>query len=371
MSAANESALRNELLALQVEEARERTKRARPELKPIPLLTLAEIFEQPDPVWLIEGWLVEDSLAVIAGPPDSGKSFAALAIACSVASDQDWFQHPTKHGQVLYIYSEGGSGIKKRIDAWLKSKAHEQADLEFIGIPASINMLDERAVAALIARIGKRDLKLIVLDTLARNFGGGNENATPDMNAFVQGCDTLRRSFSGCTLLVVHHTGWDPTHERGNSALRGAVDTMIKQERRASDKKITMTVVKQKDFEEDVRPFFLRLQDVPGSVSAALILSDPPIEEERGDENEEKVLAALATIAPEGLKPGALEDASGVPERTLRDVRKRLVKDKKIREVDGLIFVVPGAKVERKPVNARTVPLSPEHMAKIEKELAD
>ena len=140
--------------------------------------------------------------------------------------------------------------------------------------------------------------------------------------------------------------------------MRGAVDTMIKQERRASDKKVVLAVVKQKDFEEDQRPFFLRLQDVPGSISATLFLADPPTEEERGDENEEKVIAALALVAPEGLKPGALEEASGVPERTLRDVRKRLMRDKKIREVEGLIFAVPGAKVERKPVNARSVPMA-------------
>ncbi|MBV8894134.1 MAG: helix-turn-helix domain-containing protein [Acidobacteria bacterium] len=42
------------------------------------------------------------------------------------------------------------------------------------------------------------------------------------MSAFIRGCDKLRGAFPGCTLLVIHHTGWEAAHERGNSSLRGA-----------------------------------------------------------------------------------------------------------------------------------------------------
>ncbi len=66
-----------------------------------------------------------------------------------------------------------------------------------------------------------------MIDTLARNFGGGNENATQDMNLFITNLDRLKAEF-GCTVLVVHHTGKDTAKkERGNTALRGASDTMI------------------------------------------------------------------------------------------------------------------------------------------------
>ena len=51
-------------------------------------------------------------------------------------------------------------------------------------------------------------IKLIVLDTLARGFGGSDENAAHDMGAFIQGCDILKVK-TDATILLVHHSGKD------------------------------------------------------------------------------------------------------------------------------------------------------------------
>src|SRR5260221_4125578 len=90
-----------------------------PEQEKIELLTMQEILDQPDPEWLIEGWLQEDSFALLAGPPDSYKSFLATAWACCVASDLDWLWQPTKHGPAVYVYAEGGTGMGNRLPACL------------------------------------------------------------------------------------------------------------------------------------------------------------------------------------------------------------------------------------------------------------
>lgn len=65
---------------------------------------------------------------------------------------------------------------------------------------------------------------LIVVDTLARNFGPGDENSTKDMNLFVSSCDAIRSRYRATTL-IVHHTGHaDKTRGRGSMALKGALD---------------------------------------------------------------------------------------------------------------------------------------------------
>lgn len=51
---------------------------------------------------------------------------------------------------------------------------------------------------------------MIILDTLARCFGGNDENDARDMGAFIRGCDELKRR-TGATVLVVHHSGKDET----------------------------------------------------------------------------------------------------------------------------------------------------------------
>src|SRR5262249_16470494 len=68
---------------------------------------------------------------------------------------------------------------------------------------------------------------LVAIDTLARCFGDGDENATRDMNTFVGRCDTIRIK-SRAAVLVLHHLGNDQsTGLRGSIALKAAADTII------------------------------------------------------------------------------------------------------------------------------------------------
>jgi hypothetical protein len=65
---------------------------------------------------------------------------------------------------------------------------------------------------------------LIVLDTVARNFGPGDENSTKDMTAFIAACDELREA-TGATIVTVHHSGHgDKQRARGSIAMKGALD---------------------------------------------------------------------------------------------------------------------------------------------------
>ena len=61
----------------------------------------------------------------------------------------------------------------------------------------AVNMLDKSEAAELInaVRQVEGDPRLIIIDTLARCFGGGDENAAKDMNAFVTCADAFREAF--------------------------------------------------------------------------------------------------------------------------------------------------------------------------------
>ena len=91
-----------------------------------------------------------------------------------------------------------------------------------------LNFRDPNSVEAIKADLRVAgDVKLIVIDTLARAFGGGNENAPQDMGEFIQGCDDLMHEF-GATILIVHHIGKDNSAgARGHSSLFGALDTSM------------------------------------------------------------------------------------------------------------------------------------------------
>lgn len=69
-----------------------------------------------------------------------------------------------------------------------------------------LNALDVSAACDAIAEAtGEFGIKIIVPDTLARNFGDGDENSTGDMNRFVSAVGRMIERF-GCAVVVVHHS---------------------------------------------------------------------------------------------------------------------------------------------------------------------
>jgi hypothetical protein len=157
------------------------------------------------------------------------------------------------------------------------------------------------------------------------------------MGAFVRGCDALRQNFPACTVLVVHHTGYDKHHARGSTALKAALDTELELRRLGPPKgrleNLELTVAKMKNFANDGCPLYLKLVDVDvpavtglaSTHSGVLRLAGArPKAERKENENEAKVMQALA-MCPAGLTPKELRTASGVTnEDTCRDVLKRL-----------------------------------------------
>jgi len=214
-------------------------------------LTRADQIEIRPPDWLLRGAIERDAFALIFGDPGCGKSFLAIDWACRVATGTPWRGYDVKAGPVVYVAGEGQQGFGRRIRAWSE---HHGVGLD--GVPLylspAVAMPDPADLQALVTAtdtgvdaVGQRPA-LIVLDTLARNFGGGDENGTPDMNRFVLACDAVRTLF-GCTVLVVHHSGHaDKSRARGAIALKAALDAEY---RLSNEGGLLLTATKMKEAE--------------------------------------------------------------------------------------------------------------------------
>jgi|SRR5690554_2875435 len=179
--------------------------------------------------WLVRGYLESDSLALVYGEPGHGKSFLAIDMAASIAAGVAWHGAEAKPGAVFYIAGEGHNGLARRFKAWETTRGASLA-VAPLYVSHRAAPLDDKASAAEVLRVVE-DLAaeagvapaLIVVDTLARCFGG-DENSAADVGAFVANLDALRDRWRA-TVLVVHHSGKDSTRgARGSTALRGAVD---------------------------------------------------------------------------------------------------------------------------------------------------
>lgn len=242
---------------------------------PLRLFSTAELLTLPPPEWLVDTIIPEGGLVGLYGPPESTKSFLAIDLALCVATGRAWHGHPVQKGFVLYVASEGGPGISKRVRAWLQHYGLPAAKADVAWLVESLTIHKESDdVDVLMARLDTevdRAPALIIVDTLARCLEG-NENEQEDMGRFVAGLDRFRHEY-GAALLVIHHARLDGERERGSTAFRAGVDTMIAVTREGQDSPIEVTCSKQKDAEHFTPMTFL-LEVVLETGSCVVVKAD-------------------------------------------------------------------------------------------------
>ncbi|CCW28930.1 Putative DNA primase (fragment) [Xenorhabdus nematophila F1] len=243
--------------------------------------------------YVVKGVIPAHSLCSIYGASGSYKSFLAGAWGCHIATGKAWAGKSVAQGSVLYVVGEGGIGVPRRIKAWEIVNGQAVENMYLINtpvFPASPAEVHELVIAAqqVEAETGQ-PVRLIILDTLARCFGGADENDSKDMGAFVRGCDELKAK-TGASILVVHHSGKDESKgARGSSAFRAALDVEYKISREGKkDGALVIACTKMKDAEEpETQAYDMRVvelfTDKDGEDITSLALIDrprDPVEEE-------------------------------------------------------------------------------------------
>jgi hypothetical protein len=143
--------------------------------------------------WLIKNLITASSLGLLFGLSGSGKSFLALDIAFCISTGIDFHGHKVTQGSVVYIAGEGYAGLKKRIKA---------LELKY-GITAP-NLYISKQSAALTDANNAKDVRLaidsvcnnaslVIIDTMHRNFGEGDENSANDFGLFINNIDNYLR----------------------------------------------------------------------------------------------------------------------------------------------------------------------------------
>jgi hypothetical protein len=190
--------------------------------------------------------------------------------------------HATTQGPVVYVVSEGGRGTHNRVVAWMEGHQVTDVGNAFFLLDA-VQLTDEKDIkdflvtlSALEAETNQRP-KLIVVDTFARSFVGGEENSAKEVGVWVEASRQIQER-TAATVMAVHHTGklkdGGPSAERGSSALRAAAETMISVT--ADGDSMTVSCSKQKE-DEQFRPMRLRqkqveLGEVDGEPVTSLVL---------------------------------------------------------------------------------------------------
>lgn len=226
-----------------------------------PLVIDRDRLREVEPMrWVIEGVVPAASVGILFGPSGSLKSFLALDVCCAIATGKErwhgrdvgtWETQPGGDQievytptRVLYVIGEGRAGINTRLNAW--EAHHGQAvpsDYLHIGqwMP---NLTTGDGFEELLAAVQEHRYDLIVVDTMRKAAGEGDENSASERGALIDRLYALSET-SGGTVLAVHHSGHTEGRMRGSSAQLADADFVLQMER--EETALTVSTQKMKD----------------------------------------------------------------------------------------------------------------------------
>lgn len=356
-------------------------------------LSFDDLIALARPRYLLRPMIEMGSVGMLFGEPGAGKTFVSLDLALTIASGGTWAGMAARQLPVVYVSAEGGDAIGRRVRAWyleamrrLPSDEARQALIDalesnFHVIPHSVQVAESTARHQLVEDIRaihgpETPIGLIVLDTLARNAVGLEENSNTDMGMFVDACYSLRSALKVApspleaedddemplddaptagepVILIVHHTGKQALAadgspvERGASALRGGMDFQL-----------------ALDAGPPLRLLTVKLKDGAKPEPMAVLWSDPVIVGYDWDEKKH-ITSLVLMVQPAGsalspaedkLEKRRMEDArlehqiisemQRDPTQSIRDIAARLDVGK-TRVADRVKWLVSSGRVKR------------------------
>ena len=242
------------------------------------------------PEFLIDKYFEKNTIGQIFGDYATYKTFVAISIACSVATGVPWMGHKVKQGPVFYLLGEGRGGFGRRLAAWTKKYGVDDFGGMLHCSQKPAQLTDEKSAKDVMYAMSRFADKLgppalIVIDTLNRNFGGGNENSTEDMTQFVANLDAYIKG--SANILILHHTGHaNKERGRGSIVLPAALDTGFRIDS-VRPLACRMTCTKMKDAQEP----------------ATMNLTMEPVVIGFDDESQKTIDSLVAVYESTGAKP--------------------------------------------------------------------
>ena len=202
------------------------------------LFTVGQFLNRPPKEWHVRDVLGVQDMALIYGEPGSGKTFVVLDLSFSLATGRTFADSfdVAKPLAVAYCTSEGVSGLADRLRA--VSIFYDTTDVPFsiftdapqlydrTGENGIMTFVHEWQTMAAEGLVPER-LDVLVIDTMHGATAGADENSAKDAGIVLASLRHARDAL-GCACVLVHHANKSGQSERGSTALRGAMDSVLR-----------------------------------------------------------------------------------------------------------------------------------------------
>jgi hypothetical protein len=177
---------------------------------------------------ILKGVLGAGEFTLFVAKPGTAKSVLLCDMGLHIAAGKDWYGRKVRQGLVVFFAAERKPLTERRIDAW--TKHHGLSNFPFVVIGGKLDLttgvIDAKALAATINNCEEKcgfKCVLIILDTVTRTFGAGDQHQSRDMQRYIQSVDLLHRATTA-HVAAIHHSPWSDERGKGAIDLDGAVD---------------------------------------------------------------------------------------------------------------------------------------------------
>lgn len=159
--------------------------------------------------WICEPFIAEQSIGIIAGLPESRKSWIMvdLAVTAAAGGGQWMSRFPVAKKRVLLIDQERTkSEVQRRIQAVIAGKGlavNDIRDTLFVRSSTSTRMDDQRSYDSLKKEINDIKPELILIDSFA-TIHTKNESSRMEIQQVMERFKELRNEFK-CSIVIIHH----------------------------------------------------------------------------------------------------------------------------------------------------------------------
>jgi AAA domain len=177
---------------------------------------------------IVQGVLGVGEFSLFVAKPGTAKSVLVGDIGCHVAAGMEWHGRKVKQGLVVFFAAERKKLTERRVAAWRKKHGVTNIPFAVVGgkLDLTTGLIDAKTLAMTIKGLEEKSghtCALIILDTVTRTFGPGDQHQSRDMQRYVQSVDELNRA-TGAHIAAIHHSPWNDDRGKGAIDLDGAVD---------------------------------------------------------------------------------------------------------------------------------------------------
>lgn len=194
-------------------------------------------------------------VGLMTGPSEAGKSPLVLDMAAHVAKGEPWQGRKVRRGYVLYLSTEGWTGIKGRMEALRREHfaGSNEVPLDFVAgaLDLRSSPKDAKMISATVnaraAHFGARPA-LVIVDTLSHALGGGDESNPEHCRALLANGKRIAAA-TGAAVMFLHHPTKDAGSDyRGWSGLLNDTDLLVKVDKDAKSGISTVTTPRAKEY---------------------------------------------------------------------------------------------------------------------------